>query len=175
MRSSGRTSCIARSKACRVPEPGCARSRPRCAGRRRTARVFWQAGSPRAAEHHQLVPLASGVTSSSVCVSSPSTSPRSSSKLATWRAMVSVLATVRVTSAPGCSRKKPRHDRHGEMIADGQGRAHAQSSERVLLGESLLEFVRLLERRLGERPHRRVRTRSALSRLPMRLKRRTWN
>ncbi len=80
--------------------------------------------------------------------------PTSISKLPTWRAISSVLATVSVTSAAGVLAHEARHQRGGQVVADGEGRADAQPRRLFVALEPALEIARLVEHRLGARAQR---------------------
>jgi hypothetical protein len=47
-----------------------------------------------------------------------------------------------------------RHQRHGDVVADGQRRADSQEPDVAVGGEGVLELLRLLGQRLGSRAQR---------------------
>ena len=153
MRSSGSRPCIARSNACRVPEPR-SRTIQAAARRSRSVSARLRANGWSGAQNTTSSSSRQGVTSSSGSATSPSIRPTSISKLPTWRAISSVLATVSVTSAAGMLAHEARHQRHRQVVADGQRRADAQPRRFFLALEPALELARLVEHRLGARAQR---------------------
>ena len=118
---------MARSNAWRVPEP-CSRTIHAAPFRSSSVSARFLASGCVGAENTTSSSSRKGVTSSWGWESSPSISPTSISKLATRRAISSVLAMSRRTTRARALAHVARHQRHGDVVADRERRADAQAA-----------------------------------------------